>query len=153
MIDEGLRAQFPGAAGYLNTASLGLPPQAAIDALSAAMAAWQAGDAEAPAYDVYVSSARAAFAAMTGVPSTQVAVGAQVSALVGMAVTMLEPGSRVLCPEGEFTSVLFPFLAVRDGKSREPRYLLPEPGANGVRRVAILPVGEPSGPDRPPGTG
>jgi selenocysteine lyase/cysteine desulfurase len=114
MIDEGVRAQFPGAAGYLNTASLGLPPQAAVDALSAAMAAWQAGDAEAPDYDVHVSSARAAFAAMIGVPGTQVAVGAQVSALVGMAVTVLEPGSRVLCPAGEFTSVLFPFLTRDD---------------------------------------
>lgn len=113
MIDEGVRAQFPGASGYLNTASLGLPPQIAVDALSAALAEWQAGRADAPAYDVHVTRARAAFAEMAGVPTGWVATGAQISALVGMAATVLRPGARVLCPKGEFTSVLFPFL-VRD---------------------------------------
>ena len=114
MIDEGVRAQFPGADGYLNTASLGLPPQVAVDEMSSALAEWQAGAATAPGYDRYVDESRASFAAMVDVPVTQVAVGAQVSALVGMAVTALEPGSRVLVPEGEFTSVLFPFLTRDD---------------------------------------
>ncbi len=114
MIDEGVQAQFPGARGYLNTASLGLPPQVAVDALSAALTEWQAGRAEAPAYDIHVSAARDAFAKMVGAPVEWVATGAQVSALVGMAVTLLRPGARVLCPEGEFTSVIFPFLARDD---------------------------------------
>lgn len=114
MIDDALRAQFPGAVGYLNTASLGLPPQDTVDALSAALTDWQAGTATAPGYDTYVNRARESFAAMVGVPASWVATGAQVSALVGMAVTVLEPGSRVLCPEGEFTSVVFPFLARDD---------------------------------------
>jgi len=114
MIDESIQGQFPGAAGYLNTASLGLPPQVAVDALSAALTEWQAGRAEAPAYDIHVSAAREAFAAMVGTPVEWVATGAQVSALVGMAVTLLRPGARVLCPEDEFTSVIFPFLARSD---------------------------------------
>ena len=114
MIDEGIQTQFPGAAGYLNTASLGLPPQVAVDALSAALAEWQAGRAEAPGYDVHVSTARVAFAAMVSTPVEWVATGAQVSALVGMAVTLLRPGARILCPEGEFTSVIFPLLARDD---------------------------------------
>ncbi len=114
MIDEGVRRQFPGAAGYLDTASLGLPPQQAVDAMTAAIAEWQAGTATAPGYDHFVEEARSSFAEMVGVARSQVAVGAQVSALVAMAVTVLEPGSRVLVPEGEFTSVLFPFLTRED---------------------------------------
>jgi selenocysteine lyase/cysteine desulfurase len=114
MIDERIRSQFPGAAGYLDTASLGLPPRQAVDAMTAALAEWQAGAATAPGYDRYVEEARASFAAMVGVPGSQVAVGAQVSALVALAATLLEPGARVLVPEGEFTSVVFPFLARDD---------------------------------------
>ena len=41
------------------------------------------------------------------------AIGSQVSALVGLVTTTLRPGATVLYPEGEFTSVIFPFL-VRD---------------------------------------
>jgi selenocysteine lyase/cysteine desulfurase len=114
MIHDGVREQFPGAAGYLNTASLGLPPQVAVDALSAELVEWQAGRAEAPGYDIHVTTARETFAHMVGVPVDWVATGAQVSALVGMVATMLRPGARVLCPEGEFTSVVFPFLARED---------------------------------------
>jgi selenocysteine lyase/cysteine desulfurase len=114
MIDEGVRRQFPAAAGYLDTASLGLPPQATVDAMTAAIASWQAGEAAAPGYDLYVQEARAAFAGLVGVPAAQVAVGAQVSALVALAATVLEPASRVLVPEGEFTSTTFPFLARDD---------------------------------------
>lgn len=114
MIDQAVRAQFPGAEGYLNTASLGLPPQVAIDEMTAAMAEWQAGTAEPTGYDRYVEEARASFGRLVGVPATEIAVGAQVSALVALAVTVLEPGARVLVPEGEFTSATFPFLARDD---------------------------------------
>lgn len=114
MIDAKVRAQFPAAGGYLNTASLGLPPQVTVDAMSVALAEWQAGTATAPGYERYVAEARTSFAAMVGVPPAQIAVGAQVSALVALATTVLQPGARVLVPEGEFTSILFPFLTRDD---------------------------------------
>jgi selenocysteine lyase/cysteine desulfurase len=114
MIDEGLRAQFPGARGYLDTASLGLPPRVTVEAMTGALSEWQSGAATARGYDRYVAEARELFAAMVSVPSAQVAIGAQVSALVGMAVTALPHGARVVLPEGEFTSVVFPFLARPD---------------------------------------
>ncbi len=140
MIDAGVRGQFPGAAGYLNTASLGLPPQAAIDEMTVAMAEWQAGAAEPTGYDRYVEEARASFGRMVGVPAAQVAVGAQVSALVALAVTVLEPGSRVLVPEGEFTSATFPFL-VRDDLGLEvtsaPLELLAEAVEPGLSMVSF----------------
>lgn len=109
-----VEGQFPGADGYLDTASLGLPPRSAVDAMTAAIAEWQAGAATAPGYDHYVEEARASFASLVHVPTSQVAIGAQVSALVAMATSLLEPGARVLVPDGEFTSVVFPFLARHD---------------------------------------
>lgn len=113
MNDEDVRKEFPGGNGYLDTASLGLPPRRAVDAMTTAIAEWQAGSATAPGYDRSVEEARASYATMVDVPSSQVAIGAQVSALVAMAATLLEPGSRVLVPAGEFNSIVFPFL-VRD---------------------------------------
>lgn len=113
MIDETIPTEFPNAGGYLNTASLGLPPQRTVDALSAAISDWQAGRARADGYDANVAASREAFAALVDAPIGSVVVGSQVSALVGLAVTALEPGSHILCPEGEFTSVTWPFL-VRD---------------------------------------
>jgi len=113
MIDD-LESEFPGARGYLNTASIGLPPGAAAAELRAAIDAWQNGAAQAPEYDRHVNDARALFAQLVNVPPEQVAVGSQVSALVGMVAAGLPADYEVLCPEGEFTSVIFPFLARTD---------------------------------------
>ncbi len=111
---DDLGTEFPGAHGYLNTASMGLPPSSAVDALTQAIRSWQDGRATAPEYDAHVNDARAQFAALVQMPEDSVAVGAQVSALVGMIAAGLAPGARVLCPHGEFTSVIFPFLARKD---------------------------------------
>lgn len=107
------RSLFPGAPGYLNSASIGLPPATAATAMREAIAQWQQGKARAPAYDEPVAEARSLFARLVGVPEDWVAIGSQVSALVGVAATVLKPGSRVVAPVGEFTSVIFPLL-VRD---------------------------------------
>lgn len=107
------RELFPGSPGYLNSASIGLPPRSAVAAMESAIAEWQRGQAHAPAYDEPVARARNLFAKLVGVPEEWVAIGSQVSALVGLVTTILEPGSRVVAPIGEFTSVIFPLL-VRD---------------------------------------
>lgn len=104
---------FPGARGYLNSASIGLPPQSAVEEMERAIDEWQQGKAHAPAYDQSIDEARRLFAQLVGVPTSWVAIGSQVSALVGLVATILQPGSRVVAPIGEFTSVIFPLL-VRD---------------------------------------
>jgi len=114
MIDAEIQSRFPGAAGYFNTASLGLPCVGTVAAMNAAIADWQAGRAEPPDYDEDVAEARRLFARLVLTPVEWVAVGSQVSALGGLAATVLSSGARVLSPEGEFTSVTFPFLARTD---------------------------------------
>ena len=104
---------------YLDTATYGLPSVAVVDALTAGIRRWQRGVATMAEYDAAVLASRAAFSALVGVPVDTVAIGSQVSSLVGMVASSLPPGSVVLVPEGEFTSLLFPFL-VQAGRLEVP---------------------------------
>ncbi len=51
---------------------------------------------------------------MVGVPVTRVAIGATVSGFVGLVAASLPAGARVLLPDVEFTSTLFPFLVQQE---------------------------------------
>jgi len=95
---------------YLNTASYGLPPLPAWEAMQAALADWRHGRTSWEHWGEATEGARAAFAALVGVDATQVATGATVSGLVGLLAAALPDGTRVLAPDVEFTSALFPFL-------------------------------------------
>jgi selenocysteine lyase/cysteine desulfurase len=96
---------------YLDTASFGLPPAPVVEAVRADLDRWAAGASPPPSYDPYVDAARASFARLVNVPVANVAVGNHISGFTGLLASALHPGARVLCPEGDFASVLFPFLA------------------------------------------
>ena len=95
---------------YCNTASYGLPPRPAWDALQAVLSDWQGGRTSWEPWGESVEASRAAFARLVGVDATRVAVGATVSELVGSVITALPAGARVVVPDIEFTSLLFPLL-------------------------------------------
>ncbi|WP_166509543.1 aminotransferase class V-fold PLP-dependent enzyme [Blastococcus sp. TF02-8] len=105
------RAEFAAETTYLDTAALGLPPRRTVTAVRDALATWQAGRAHAPGYDAAVTTARARYADLVGVSAAAVAVGSTVSAFAGLVAASLPDRSEVLTASGEFTSVLFPFLA------------------------------------------
>jgi selenocysteine lyase/cysteine desulfurase len=105
-----LRDQWSPESVYLNTASYGLPPRAGFDALQAALADWRSGRTSWEHWGESSEGARAAFAQMVGVHASRVAIGATVSEFVGLAAACLPAGARVLVPDVEFTSTLFPFL-------------------------------------------
>ena len=100
--------------GWLNTASYGLPPQPAWDALQSALADWRAGATGPAEWDEATGTARGRFARLIGVPAGDVAVGAQASQLIAPVATAVADGSRVVVPEVEFTSNLFPWLVHSD---------------------------------------
>ena len=108
---RGLFAQRPG---YLDTASLGVPPSTTVTAMRKVLDGWQHGRVGAPDFDEHVRRARAAWASLTGVDVSTVAIGSTASALVGLVAAALPDGARVVLPAGEFTSVVFPFLAHAD---------------------------------------
>src|SRR5674476_1148746 len=105
------QAEFDPEVIYLNTASLGLPPRRCLEALRTALDQWRAGTASPPDYDAPIAAARASYAQLVGVDPSRVAVGSQVSAFAGLIAAALPAGSQVLTVAGEFTSIMFPFLA------------------------------------------
>ena len=106
---------------YLNTATYGLPPRTAFDALAAATDEWRHGRTGFDGWDRSVGAARAAFARLAGVGRPTWRSAPRVSAFAGLVAASLPAGARVLCAEGDFTSLLFPFLAQerarRDGRA------------------------------------
>lgn len=105
------QAEFAADGPYLNTATLGLPPRRTLAALEVALDAWRRGTTDAVAFDGHVDASRSRYATLVGVRPEDVAVGSQVSAFVGLVAASLPAGAEVLTATGDFTSVLFPFLA------------------------------------------
>ena len=95
---------------YCNTASYGLPPRPGWEALQAALADWHGGCTSWEDWGRGTEAARASFARLVGVDLERVAVGSTVSELMGTVVTALPDGARVVLPDIEFTSTLFPLL-------------------------------------------
>ncbi|MGV0850465.1 aminotransferase class V-fold PLP-dependent enzyme [Mycolicibacterium phlei] len=113
-VREAFGAKFAGAVGFLNTPTYGLPPESVVDALHERIGHWRAGTLDVPAFDEHVRTARAGYAALTGVPVATVAMGSTVSGLLGLVAAALPDGSRVATVCGEFTSTTFPFAAQAD---------------------------------------
>src|SRR5260370_5942825 len=102
---------FDVSPGYLNTASVGIPPLFVADAVAQAVGRWRTGSDRSNAFDADVTAAREAWASLIGVAADNVAIGASVSQLVGLVAASVPDGTRVLAVAGEFTSVIFPFAA------------------------------------------
>jgi selenocysteine lyase/cysteine desulfurase len=95
---------------WLNTASYGLPPDCAWEALQGALEDWRGGRTSWEHWGDSTEGARAAFAALVGVAPEAVATGATVSELIGLVAASIPDGARVLAPDIDFASVLFPFM-------------------------------------------
>ncbi len=106
-------APFDVPDGYLNTASIGVPPVPVADAVADAVRGWRSGAARPADFDPDVALARAAFGGLVGFPADRVAIGSTVSGLLGIVAASLPAGSRVLVARGDFTSVTWPFAAAR----------------------------------------
>lgn len=112
-IDEA-RSLWDPEPGWLNTASYGLPPAPAWKELQEALQTWRHGRRSWEVWDPSIARARAAFARLVHVDTSTVAIGSTVSELVGLIAASLPDHSRVVVPEIEFTSNLFPWLAHAD---------------------------------------
>jgi selenocysteine lyase/cysteine desulfurase len=105
---------FINASGYLNTASIGLPPGPVLKAMQTAVGEWARGDATAPGYDPYVARSRELWSAMVGADAANLAIGPQVSYFAGLVAQSLPAGARVVSYDGDFASLVYPFLARGD---------------------------------------
>jgi selenocysteine lyase/cysteine desulfurase len=130
---------------YLNTASYGLPPEPAWEALQAALDDWRGGRVSWEGWNTATEPAREQFARMVGADARDVVVGGNVSGLVGLVAAALPAGTRVVAAENEFTSLLFPFLAQRLDVSFVPLAQLAEAVDASTDVVAVSAVQSSSG--------
>ncbi|PPK94202.1 selenocysteine lyase/cysteine desulfurase [Kineococcus xinjiangensis] len=97
--------------GYLATASTGLPSQAVLAAVQNALAAWAGGRLGPEEAVALVERARGLFARLLATTPDRVAAGSQASVAVGVVAACVPDGGRVLCAEGDYTSLTWPFAA------------------------------------------
>ncbi|MBC3190817.1 aminotransferase class V-fold PLP-dependent enzyme [Pseudonocardia sp. C8] len=122
--------ELPRRPGYLNTASIGVPPLRASAAVAEVVRRWAAAGTAPAEFDADVEAARAGFAAITGVPVADVAQGATASGLIGPLAAAVPDGTRVLVAAGEFSSVTRPFAGQAHRGVRVTEVPLPELAAH-----------------------
>jgi selenocysteine lyase/cysteine desulfurase len=135
-----VRDEFAPECTYLDTATMGLPPRRTVAALEAALAAWRAGRSDALGFDAVVASSRASFAALVGTEPDRVAVGSQVSVFAGLVAASVPDGAEVVTAAGEFTSIVFPFLAQAGRGVAVREVSLAEVAGAVTRRTALVAV-------------
>ena len=128
-------AEFAPAETYLNTSTAGLLPRRAVAAITALAEELVAGRPGGAGDFAEVTAVRQSFARIAGVAETRVAVGGSVSVHVGLIAASLPAGAEVLCPTGEFFSVVTPFAVRGDLKMR---YVPLDDLANAVRTETTL---------------
>ena len=104
--------------GYLAVASIGLPPRQAVEAMTADVAAWARADRDPQGYDAIIESTRAHYASLVGMPVDRVAQGSQSSVMASVVAAAAPRGAEILCIDGDFSSIVFPFLQRPDLRVR-----------------------------------
>lgn len=105
------QSEFDPDVVYLNSPSLGLPPQRSLVALEHELQRWRSGRASPQDYDEALLASRHSYARLVDIDPAQVAVGSQSSVFAGLIAAALPGGSEVVVATGEFTSITFPFFA------------------------------------------
>ena len=97
--------------GYLAACTAGLPTRGTLAAMRADLDEWGTGGSSPIRYGDLVEAGRALFAQIVGVDAGRVATGSQTSAMTAVVASSLPDGAEVLVPDGDFSSIVFPFLA------------------------------------------
>jgi selenocysteine lyase/cysteine desulfurase len=109
-----VRHRYAAGRGYLAAATLGLPADVTRLAVRRDLERWSTGTADVVEYTALVESARGHAATLLGTAPDRVAIGATASAFVALAAAAVPPGAEVVVVDGDFASVVRPFLARGD---------------------------------------
>lgn len=104
------RTQFAADRGYLAACTLGLPTVRTVEALRADLDAWHTGHRGPVDYERAVAAGRAHYARLVGVAIDRVAIGSQTSVMAGLVAASVPDGAEVVCVDGDFSSIVFPFM-------------------------------------------
>lgn len=106
--------RFPAGRGYLAACTLGIPATETVEALTRDLDRWRTGSSTAAEYTTVVERARGHAATLLGRATDRVAVGSQASVFVALAAASAPAGARIVVVDGDFSSVVAPFLARGD---------------------------------------
>jgi selenocysteine lyase/cysteine desulfurase len=112
------RRAFPGGSGYLDAATMGIPPVASVEALADDLALWSAGRRDASHYGAVAERARAAYARLVRASIDDVAIGGQASVMAALAADAVPDEGEILVVDGDFTSIVYPFLVRHPQRTR-----------------------------------
>ncbi|MCI9856658.1 aminotransferase class V-fold PLP-dependent enzyme [Microbacterium proteolyticum] len=104
-----LASHFTGGRDYLAACTLGLPTRGTVRAVRADLDAAASGRPDIAAASRAVEDARSAYARLVHSPVGDVAIASQTSVMVSLIAASLPDGAEVLCPEGDFSSLVAPF--------------------------------------------
>lgn len=113
------RSQFAGGRGYLAACTVGIPSRASRAAIMADLDASFVGRPDPAGYTATVERTRGHFASLVGVAPSRVAIGSQASVAAGLVATAVPDNAEVLIPDGDFSSIVLPF--VHAGRSLRVR--------------------------------
>jgi selenocysteine lyase/cysteine desulfurase len=105
-----LQNAFAGGAGYLAACTTGIPPRSARDAMIADARASAEGRIDPAAYSAAAERSRRHFASIVATTPDRVAIGSQTSTFAALVAAALPEHGEVLVPEGDFSSLLLPFV-------------------------------------------
>ncbi|WP_233200008.1 aminotransferase class V-fold PLP-dependent enzyme [Cryobacterium sp. N22] len=103
-------AYSPTTTRYLAVCTSGLPTLDTVRALREDADTWGSGMASPAHYQAEVDRARALYAGLVGVDTDRVAIGSQASVMAAVLAASVPAGREVVCVDGDFTSMVFPFL-------------------------------------------
>ena len=95
---------------FLAAASIGLPTRATLAAAHADLDLWAASRRSPADYEPTVAATRAHYASLVGVGVDRVAIGSQTSVLTSVFASSAPTGCEILCVDGDFSSMVFPFM-------------------------------------------
>jgi selenocysteine lyase/cysteine desulfurase len=107
---EAQAAYPPLSTRYLAACTSGLPTTETVRALHADAESWGRGDASPAHYQPEIDRARDLYAGLVGVDTDRVAIGSQASVMAAVLAASVPAGREVVCVDGDFSSMVFPFL-------------------------------------------
>ncbi|MCU1422229.1 MAG: aminotransferase [Microbacteriaceae bacterium] len=102
--------QYEAPRGFLAVASIGLPTRETVEAQKADLDLWSAARRDPMDYDAIIERTRGHYARLVGVGADRVATGSQTSVITSLLAAAVPDGAEVLCVDGDFSSIVFPFL-------------------------------------------
>lgn len=103
-------SQFDGGRDFLAVASIGIPTRETATALRGDIDLWATARRDPQDYDGMIARTRAHYARLVGVTPDRVAAGSQTSVLTSIVAGAVPEGAEVLCVDGDFSSIVFPFM-------------------------------------------